>query len=140
MKKLFLIISLIACFAFTVKAQKVVTFTNDTITNAGTATLTTGKILGNYTLSVHVLSTELSGTAAGSGVLQSSIDGTNFATILTFASTADSMTVDDGTTFVWNTVVTPDLYYRVLFTGSGTESTKVTGSYLIKPIMTKTIK
>ena len=131
MKNLLVILAIIVLGAVSY-GQKVVVFTNDTITDTGTATLATGGFSVGSNLTIVVTATQLTGTSAGSAVFQGSLDGVTYATISTAA--VDSMTITNGATFTWNTKkVDSDgyKYYRALFTGTGTSSTKVTGKYLI---------
>ena len=118
--------------AAAVNAQTVYSFTNDTITNAGTADLTTHKISGDYVIGIVVKATQISGTAAGTAVLQASLDNSTYASIST-----DTMTITNGATFAWpldaNELTNNNfLYYRVRFTGTGTQSTKVEGKFIYR--------
>ena len=72
--------------------------------------------------------TKVSGTFAGSAQLQGSLDGTNWTAIgsaVVMADTVQSAIPLGGTILYYK-------FYRVLITGSGTQSTTVIGSYVAK--------
>lgn len=91
----------------------------DTVENTGSITkpITLTK---NFTAgSIQVVNTKVSGTVAGTSILQYSVDGTNWKT---FDSVGDTLTNTNVATNskIWdlNPVLYP--YYRVVTTGSGT--------------------
>ena len=130
MKKLIFLFAILAAFVFTAEAQKikVVAFANDTVTDTGTATMATVKFSTANSVSVVIKTTQLTGTIAGSIVFQGSIDGTNYATIDT-----NTYTPTDAGTYAWTNTTTTNYpayrYYRLLWTGSGTQSSKLEGYY-----------
>ncbi len=117
MKK-FLLLAVLACTCILViptltqsneaKAQIVTTLTpiaaNDTLTDADTAYIyistglgsNTSAVADNISRSIEILTTKLTGTAAGSVALQGTIDGTNWVTIST-----DTMTTSTTQVFVY---------------------------------------
>ena len=102
----------------------------DTITNAGTVTMTSARIdaAAQQTTIVYTF-TKLTGTVAGSATLQGSIDGVNFVTV---AGTS-AYTVTDVASQTASFVVDkkPYLYWRVSTTGSGTSTYTVKGNTLV---------
>lgn len=103
--------------------------TNDTLTDAGTATLfVKSTFSGKNLLSVQVVSDNISGTTAGTAIIQESVNGTDYLTI----PDADTLTLSDGASIIWHVTDTPSRKYKVLFTGSGTQSSVVTGDYIYK--------
>lgn len=125
MKKL-LSLAFILAFSLSFAQNKVWTMTRsgDTITNTGTDHLDV--TLSSYakTVSIQAVVTKLSGTVAGTGLLQGSIDGTNFVNIGT-----DTLKNTDQTTNtkLWVIDNSPYLYYRIAFAGSGTMSARIKG-------------
>jgi len=96
--------------------------TTDTATNSGTTYLQI--TLNNYyeKVSFQPVVTKVSGTAAGTVTLQGSIDGTNYVTVSSDYSSAQTMSVTNVTTSTALLTVTssPYRYYRLSYTGSGT--------------------
>ena len=96
--------------------------TTDTATNSGTTYLQI--TLNNYyeKVSFQPVVTKVSGTAGGTVTLQGSIDGTNYVTVSSDYSSAQTMSVTNVTTSTALLTVTssPYRYYRLSYTGSGT--------------------
>jgi len=93
-----------------------------TLTNAGTAYVTVSPTLLHNQVSFQALVTKVSGTIAGTAILQWSNDNTNFIN-------TDTLTLSNQTT---NTQIFPKTYnsayyYRIKFTGSGTMVATVSG-------------
>lgn len=109
----------------TVEAQ-VVTMTNstDTVTNTGTVNLDATIKSPQTVVSFQVVATKISGTVAGTAILQASIDGTNYVSIGDDTLTLTNVTTN---THLWKIEPSPYLYYRVKVTGSGTMSASVSG-------------
>lgn len=118
----------------------------DTVTNAGTKTLTSAKTTLPYkTISVDVTVTKLSGTIAGTITLQGSVNGVNYVTVPTaFIETpsgqapystggAATFTATNVTTQtkIWSIIGHPYVYYRVSYTGSGTMSGTIKGDIFV---------
>lgn len=128
MKKLFSLLLLgfgLFIASQTVEAQ-VVTMDNstDTVTNAGTVNLDATIKAYNPVVSFQVVATKISGTVAGTAILQASIDGTNYVSI-----GEDTLTLSNTTTntHLWVIEPSPYLYYRIKVTGSGTMSARTSG-------------
>lgn len=110
----------------------------DTVNNTSAETLTK-QINGSYgEVTVQLTVTKISGTVAGTAVLQGSLDGTNY-TILGYvnaqpADTANSVTNTNITTNVWTWPAGSSkyLYYRVTVTGSGTMSARVSAKIMVR--------
>lgn len=121
MKKIVSILMLFAVLAFAESKAQITMFTSGsyTVTDGGTAGLSATLTQQYQTIGIQFIGTKVSGTIAGTVVLQVSLDGLNYFTI------GDSYTQTDITT---NTMIweldrfdgNPYLYYKVLITGSGT--------------------
>lgn len=128
----------------------------DTLTNAGTVYLTTpanalnGMTAGKYAIQLNI--TNVSGTTAGTVILESSNDGTNWSTH--FKTTrgvdgvnCDSLTFSGATSHIYNiyplatkfyagTATTNisnsgrRLYFRLKFVGTGTQSSIVSAKLI----------
>ena len=124
MKKLILL--LVVLFAgLGLSAQTNFTNSGDTITNSGTVSAT-AEIKNAGGVSIQAVVTKISGTVAGTAVLQGSLDG---STYYTFA--ADTLTLSDvsSQTLIWNVAENYYINYKVLFTESGTMSAKAEAFY-----------
>ena len=128
MKYLFSICLLI--FGLSVNAQKIYTFTgSDTIVNTATVDVTL-TVAGSYDKGViQVINTKLSGTGAGTSILQGSVDGTNYIPIDTITHT--NVTTSTG---VFTLTLPEYPYYRVRSTGSGTMSVITTSKAHFKKL------
>ncbi len=124
---------LLFLFAFTAGAQvttMTVTAADDTLTNAdvGYASKTiTGKA---QAISFNVLLTRLSGTAAGTVILEGSHDGTIYGTVPGTSTFTLTNVASQTATFA----VTPSThnYYRAVITTSGTVTLSPTATALIR--------
>lgn len=99
--------------------------TTDTVTNTGTATVSTRLLPSRQHTSeiIWVTVTKISGTVGGTITLQGSIDGTNWKALNTNdTSTAlATITATDATnTYHWRLLGGGFPYYRVSWTGTGT--------------------
>jgi len=105
------------------------TASKSTLTNADTATLSTGNIGGlSFCKAFQVNYTLNSGTGAGTSQLQQSLDGVNFINVgsaYTITNTASQSNI--FTVAVDNVAA----YYQVLVTTTGTQSLSVAGFYEI---------
>lgn len=105
---------------------------SDTVTNSATKylTLQVKKYYGTVTMQAVV--TKLSGTAGGTVTLQGSNDGTNYETVNTNYSTAQTLSVTNVTTSTKLFVITgsPYNYYRFKYVGTGTMACTIKG-YLL---------
>jgi len=134
MKKLFILlfVGLVAFSAIETKAQvysllSPYSFTSDTVTNTGTAYLSTVSIspAPAVTTTIWVGVTKISGTVGGTITLQGSIDGTNWKamnTPNTATALATFTATDASNTYHWVISGSPMPYYRVSWTGTGTMS------------------
>jgi hypothetical protein len=96
----------------------------DTILNAGTEYATL-KAQNAYTVATfQAVVTKISGTVAGTVVLQASLDGINYVSV-----GADTLTNTNQTTntHIWTVEPSKYLYYRLKATGSGTMSATIKG-------------
>lgn len=103
---------------------------SDTCVNTGTAYLDY-TITGVYQqVSVQVVLTEISGTSAGTVILQASLDGTNYNAV-----GADTLSTADvaSQSHVFIVPNTPYKYWRVLQTGSGTMSSIISAKIQTVP-------
>ena len=119
-----LVVALLIFVGFGANAQITMTNSGDTITNTGTVNLDATIKGSQNVVGFQVVIAKLSGTVAGTVVLQASLDGTNYNTIST-----DTLTLTDVTTQSNLWTVSPNSYlnYRLKATGSGTMSATATG-------------
>lgn len=87
----------------------------DTVTNTGTETWS-ASVPKVKTLGIIISVTKISGTVAGTIVVQGSVDNSTFSTI---ASSSQSPS-DASATYNWEFTDPKWRYYRLLYTGSGT--------------------
>lgn len=127
MKKLILILAASMLFAFQAKPQSIL-MVGDTVVNTATVNMDL-KTVNNYdNVSFQLIATKLTGTVAGTAILQASNDGTNWLTINTAG--ADTFTVTNVATqsYFWNELPNHYLWYRINVVGSGT-STYIVKTY-----------
>lgn len=92
----------------------------DSVTNTGTNYLQCKKTGGGATSTgVQLTVTKISGTGAGTAMLQGSNDGVTFGAIVGLGTYTITNVTTQAT--VWALTGSPFLYYRVSVTGSGTE-------------------
>lgn len=134
MKKLLfiLIVSLATMFAAQeTKAQgvqKLPTVSADTLVNADTVTKVI-RITGNFqAIAIQPIITRLSGTAAGSVVLEGSVDGVNYVSLGDTLSVTNQVT----NTAVWSKGYAIYPYYRIRAISSGTVSQVLNVWYVVR--------
>ena len=104
---------------------------SDTVTNTGTAYLTTPVVSAApaTTSTIWVAVTKISGTVGGTITLQGSLDGTNYKALNT-PNTATALATftaaDASATYHWVISGSPFRYYRVSWTGTGTMAASFT--------------
>lgn len=109
----------------------------DTVNNTSTETLTK-QINGSYdNVTVQVTITKISGTVAGTAILQASLDGVAYKTLCYGPAVVDSIparTNVNVTTNSWTWPVGESkyIYYRVSITGSGTMSATVSAKIMVR--------
>lgn len=120
MKKYAFLFSLftVALSGFSQVAIKLPLAAGDTIVNTGTSSKVIQVTTGPSGLAVQVVLTKISGTGAGTTVIQGSNDGVNYVTI---GSAFTITNVATQSTVFYVTAPVPQ-YLKVLSTGSGTES------------------
>ena len=133
MKKLFSLLGCILLLAAgltdSAQAQRVYSlpgatgYTTDTVVNTATKTQTIRVDGYQDAVTIQVVLTKISGTAAGKVYLLGSIDGANYIR----AGGADSLVVTNVATQsgIFKVTNSPYLYYRTSYTGSGTQSVKI---------------
>jgi len=140
MKK-FLLILAVLIVGMTASAQtfnQATVWTVDTLTNTETAYLTLPKVTRSVeSMSGLVLAENITGTSAGTILLQGSLDGTTYVTLTDVTghvsiAVNDTTTIADNATFGWNVWQPAFLYYRMALVQTGTSTTEYTGYYLIK--------
>ncbi len=140
MKK-FIILLAVLVVGMAASAQtfnKATVWTVDTLTNTETAYLTLPIVTRSVeSMSGLVLAENITGTSAGTILLQGSLDGTTYVTLTDvtgYVSIAvnDTTTIADNATFGWNVWKPAFLYYRMALVQTGTSTTEYTGYYLIK--------
>ena len=132
MKKVFLLCAFALGLGTQLAQAQTITPENstDTLVNAATVNLNQTVRLSYVNFAFQVVLTKISGTVAGTVILQASLDGTNFVTV----PGTDTLTLANVTTnnIIWTLTSTPYLYYRAACTGSGTMSAKCFGYVLPK--------
>lgn len=102
-----------------VQAQSsVLVSSTDTLTNADTTTISLPTATGGYyAVGIQAVITRVSGTAAGTAIIQGSLDGTNYVDIGT-----DTLTLTNQVTNTKIWALTPSVYqyHRVKFISAGT--------------------
>lgn len=127
-----LFVGLVAFLTIETKAQvysllSPYSVTSDTVTNTGTAFLSTAVVspAAAVTTTLWVGVTKISGTVGGTITLQGSIDGTNWKAVNTPNTQTGLATItatDASNTYHWIIQGSPFPYYRVTWTGTGTMS------------------
>lgn len=145
MKKLLLLIAVL--FSIGAQAQygaRSYTYSaKDTLTDAGTVyaylapqgliTSTGAGIEGGYTsLGIKLTLTRLSGTAAGSATLQVSNDFVNWSTHP--SASVFTLTNVAAQTAIWAIGDIDFKYYRIIVTGSGTQSLKLSDKWSVRKL------
>lgn len=133
MKKIFSVLILVLCISFASNAQtaRALAWSGygnalDTVTNTGTkyagVTISNPAFGFNFVLKV----TKISGTVGGTISWQGSNNGTDYATISTTTPS------DTTANYQYNVVGRPPYkYYRASWTGTGTMSASVSGTYVV---------
>lgn len=123
MKNLLLLLVVALFASFGVNSQTAMTV-SDTITNTGTEYATLQVKSSGSIISIQAVVTKLSGTVAGTVILQASNDGLNYVTI-----GSDTLTLSNVTTnsYLFTVSNHPYIYYRLKATGSGTMSATLKG-------------
>lgn len=137
MKRIALILSFFALVAFA-SAQKVHTVAVDTLQGAETVNFGAIKSsLGEGTLTIQALCTQLGGTSDGTLNLYGSVDGTSWVKVLETAGIFhfypnDTLTITNGA--VMSVVIKDSPFAQYRFTGVGTsaDTTLVTPKYHFK--------
>lgn len=115
-------------FAFMVNAQTATLMSaTDTVTNAGSETATLKVVAPYKVVSIQAVVTKLSGTVAGTVILQASNDGVNYISV--GSDTLSNANVTTNTHF-WTVEPSKYLYYRLKATGSGTMSAILKGYFI----------
>jgi hypothetical protein len=147
MKKLVILSFMVFALGMSAFAQKALISSNaaaliptvDTVTNTGskymTLPLSTPVTGPKQTVTISAVATLISGTGAGTVILQGSIDGVNYSTIaasqLQGAQTATfTLTNVSSQVYHWVVLGAPFPYYRINLTGSGTEVISIAGKLL----------
>jgi len=137
--KRFIYLIAIMLIGLSVSAQTA--FTNDTITDTGTVTTDVVRWTGDGVLTMSVLYTQLTGTAAGTATLKGSLDGVTYTTLaddtygnfLWFSNDTDTISATNGASWIVELRGTHGMeYFYISTTGTGTQTSKVTGYYDIK--------
>lgn len=125
------ILFLLAALVITASAQAQIssTKTSDTVATA-TTTYLTYTSLNSGVKSFQVVVTKISGTLAGTCLLQGTLDGTNWTNVNTDTLTLANSTTNQKT---WLLAGTYYKSYRVAVTNTGTNSFRFTFTYLRRP-------
>ena len=106
--------------------------TSDTVVNTATGYVGL-TVLNHYErVGIQTVITEISGTTGGTVTLQGSIDGTNYVTVSSSFSDAQTYTPTDVavSSKLFTVTGSPYKYYRLSYTGTGTMSATIKG-YLV---------
>lgn len=108
---------------------------SDTVVNTGVATVqTVPKIAGDGAVTVVMTLVKISGTVAGSVILQGSVDNTNWLSVNTEGTQTaiTAVTATDVATqrFSIHLKSNPFLYYRLQWTGAGTMSATIAAKFM----------
>lgn len=127
MKKILLALSIIAATSsFSQSINSVVTMTGsgDTLVNTTADNVLYPITAGYENISIEAVVTKISGTVAGTAILQGSIDGVNYKDLNT-----DTLTLTNVTTnkYIWAITFSPYKYYKINYVGVGTMSAKIYG-------------
>lgn len=121
-------------------------WTQQGVTNTETVYFTTGRITDNQILSLQLLMTQVSGTAAGTAYVQESLDGTSWKTLNQSSNTIQGMssvaaamstttgvaTLTNGSVSVWHIPVTYAAFYRIVVASTGTHHSHMDACRLLK--------
>lgn len=132
MKKILFLFALVVSLTISASAQRATTLplaAGDTATNTGTSTKVLPAITAGYAgAAIQVTLTRNSGTAGGSLVIQGSNDGTNYYTISSSVTPANSA----SQAIVFQVAEPLPVYLRTLLTGTGTMSVTQTVKYVYR--------
>jgi hypothetical protein len=122
MKNLIVIVTVMLCFAFCTvqdaQSQSILMAgSGDTIVNTGAKSVSQKFTTTANVVSFQAVVSKVSGTVAGTAVLQASNNDTTWVTISTDTLTLTDVAVNSK---VWNVPNNPYVSYRILYTGSGT--------------------
>lgn len=128
MKKLILLLSIIAFISIDAKSQLTMAG-SDTIVNTASVSVTTTLNQAYQVASFQAIVTKVSGTVDGTVLLEASNDGTNYIAIST-----DTLNLTDvaTNTKLWTVTSAPYKYYRLKGTGSGTMAAIISGYAVTK--------
>jgi len=132
MKKLFtMILMSMVLFIGSTQAQVATTMpltAGDTVVNTGTANKVIKLTAGYAGIAVTAIATEISGTSGGTIAVYGSPDGTNYD-IIGSAYTVTDVASQSKTFYITEPV---PVYVKVLQTGTGTMSSKLTVKYVLR--------
>lgn len=131
MKKLIFLFALVVSLTIGASAQTATTMAlaaGDTAVNTGTASKIVKLTAGYAGIAITAIATEISGTSAGTIAVYGSPDGSNYD-IIGSAFTVTDVASQSKTFYI--TAPVP-VYVKVLQTGSGTMSSKLTVKYVLR--------
>lgn len=135
MKQIIILLAIIAT-SFAAQAQSAGSPALDTLTDAGTVTISQPNATyyntnNSGTWSVTAQATKISGTTAGYAILQGSVDGTNFAPLTGTSADSVALTNTAGLQYKnWYISNKRVAKVQVVFVGSGTQSTQVLAKFV----------
>lgn len=143
MKKILLMLGLVALLATPIFAQGLYTFKqttyptllSDTVTNTATNFLQSPSVPSGAYVTVQVVVTKISGTVGGTISLQGSVDGTNWKALNTAETQTALATItatDASNVYHWRLSSNPFSKYRVTWTGTGTMAASFTAQLLTR--------
>lgn len=139
MKNLILLLSIftLSLIGSQGKAQvTAMTASTYTVTNTGTATLTSLVKGSQSVVTVEYVMTKVSGTIGGTATLQGSVNGIAYSNVpvKVIKGEVNSFTNTDITSnsYVWVVEPSPYQYYRVSVAGTGTMVGTISGAVLVR--------
>lgn len=138
MKRIVLFLTAIFAFVAFANAQRVYSASSDTLQGNETVNLgVTRSSTSSGILTLQALCTELGGTSDGTLLLQGSVDGTSYVTIIETAGVFtffpnDTLTITDGAVMTATIKDSPFNYYRWKGAGTASDTTLITPVYTHK--------
>ncbi|GGG97350.1 hypothetical protein [Pedobacter zeae] len=129
-----LLLSISLCYAQTPNSLKDMLSSpthaaTDTVTNAGVKYQIAAVQGFQDVVTIQTVITKISGTVAGTVIIQGSLDGVNYTTIGTDSFTATDVASQSKS---WSVNPSTFAYYRVSYTGAGTMSAKINSKLLFR--------
>lgn len=123
-----------------------IAWTSQGVTNTETVYFTTGRVTQNGILALQLKMLQVTGTSAGTAYVQESLDGTSWKTLTQSANTIQGLssvaaamstttgvaTITNGAISIWHIPVTYAAFYRIVVASTGTHTSTMSASRLLK--------